>query len=664
MFHRRLQILLCFIPLPVVAFLLSELTAGRQNCNIALGAESAGSITFSRDVAPIFFKNCAICHRPGQVAPMSLLTYSDARPWARSIKEKVLDRTMPPWHADPAYGKFRNDRRLSKDDIDTIVAWVDGGAPEGNPKNLPPPPGFTEGWKIGKPDVVLTMPVKFDVPAQGVLDYKYFRLPTHFTEDRWVQAAEVRVGSPAVVHHVIVFVENPHSNPGANQDAGLESLTGVAPGEEPVILPDGVGMLVRAGSVLVFQIHYTPSGVAQSDQTSVGMIFSKKPVVKAAMGGAAINSDFAIPPGDPRYEVRSSYEVDADCHITSLMPHMHVRGRDFQYRLVYPDGSSRIILSVPRYDFNWQTRYQFAESVAAPKGSRIDCVAHFNNSSDNKANPDPARLVRWGPQTWDEMMIGFIEFTLDHQRLQPSEQPVSGPESSKQSVQHGSGDKSAERKPAAVLPTIEQILDKYIHAMGGRQAVQAPTSRFMRGTISAPSIGADGTVEIYAKAPNKELTEIQSGILGSSRTGFNGTTAWEEENDEPRDLAVYPRREADFYLPLKLQEVYPRIELKGQEKIRNCEAYVLEAPRGGNPRRWYFDTNTGLLIRTENRDSGGALRRREDYEDYRAVDGIQVPFTTHWLDEDGIEIIIKFTEVKNNVPIDDSKFEKPVPKTA
>jgi len=395
-------------------------------------AASSNQVTFAKEVAPIFYQKCASCHRPGEIAPMSLLSYKDARPWAKAIREKVIDRTMPPWHADPTYGHFKNDRSLSPKEIDTIVAWVDGGAKEGNPKELPPVPQFTEGWQIGQPDVVLTMPREFDVPATGVVDYQYIVVPTNFTEDRWVQAAEIRPGNRAVVHHVIAFLAPPAgAQSGAGQfgrGRGLEgrfdSLTGTAPGEEPMMLPDGFGKLVKAGSRVVLQMHYTPNGTAQKDRTSIGIIFCKKPPQKVMSGGAALNAFFAIPPGADHHEVRSNYTFKEDAHILSLMPHMHVRGKDFQYRLIYPDGTSKIILSVPRYDFNWQTRYELAEPVAAPKGSKLECVAHFDNSAKNKANPDPAKTVLWGPQTWEEMMIGFVGFTRDGQNLQAASQSV------------------------------------------------------------------------------------------------------------------------------------------------------------------------------------------------------------------------------------------------
>jgi mono/diheme cytochrome c family protein len=380
-------------------------------------------VTFTKDVAPIFYQHCAACHRPGEIAPMSLLNYKETRPWAKAIREKVATRQMPPWHADPAYGQFKNDRRLSPKEIDTIVAWVDGGAKEGHPKDLPPPPQFTEGWQIGKPDAVLQMPREFHVPATGVVDYQYIVIPTNFTEDRWVQAVEIRPGNRAVVHHVIAFLTGPETQFGWGRAGGrgvegrMDSLGGTAPGEQPVVFPAGVARLLKAGSHIVLQMHYTPNGTATTDRTSVGLIFSQGPPQKPMSGSAAINALFLIPPGAESHEVRASYTFREDVHLISLMPHMHLRGKDFQYRLVYPDGSSKIILSVPRYDFNWQTRYELTEALPVPKGSRLECVAHFDNSAKNKWNPDPTKMIHWGQQTWDEMMVGFIGFTRDSQEV-------------------------------------------------------------------------------------------------------------------------------------------------------------------------------------------------------------------------------------------------------
>lgn len=407
-------------------------------------ASDKAAITFSREVAPIIIKNCVSCHRPGEVAPMSLLTFKEVRPWAKSIREKVAQRQMPPWFADPHVGVFSNDARLSQKEIDTVVSWVDGGAIEGDPRHLPPAPKFVEGWNIGKPDVVITMPDEYNVPAEGVIPYKYFAVPTNFKEDRYVQFAEIRQGNRKLVHHVIVDVRYPGKGPlpaaGELNPESLRSgrpssgerpadsdgrLVGWAPGEAPLILKPGHAKLIKAGSVLIFQVHYTPNGQAGKDRSSVGLIFSRTPVEKRVITAGAFARGLAIPPGDPNYESKSSYEFKEDSHIDSLHPHMHFRGKDFEYRLVYPDGKSKLLLSVPKWDFGWQMTYFLKEPVAAPKGSRLECVAHFDNSAKNKFNPDPTKLVSWGPQTWDEMMIGYLDYTIDKQDLR-SKLPESG----------------------------------------------------------------------------------------------------------------------------------------------------------------------------------------------------------------------------------------------
>ncbi|HXG94327.1 MAG TPA: cytochrome c [Blastocatellia bacterium] len=394
----RLPILVAFTFIAALAFVAQP--AGASDIK-----DQAKNITFNKHVAPIFYKNCVSCHRAGEVAPMSLVTYKEARPWARSIKEKVATRVMPPWHADPHYGPYANDRRLSQSDIDTIVAWVDQGAKEGDPKDLPAPPQFVDGWNIGKPDVIFQMPQEYTVPATGVVEYKYFSVPTNFTEDRWVQAAEVRPGNRAVVHHVIVMVQS--------KDGQRRILVGYAPGEQPAVIPKGLARKVPAGSTLVFQVHYTPNGTETKDRSYVGLVFSKEPPQAEVLTRPIMNANFTIPAGHPNYEVRSSYTFTEDAHIRTLMPHMHLRGKDFEFRVTYPDGTSKIILSVPKYDFSWQSYYVLKDPVPAPKGTRVDCVAHFDNSEKNKFNHDPTKEVRWGDQTWEEMMIGWMSFTWD-----------------------------------------------------------------------------------------------------------------------------------------------------------------------------------------------------------------------------------------------------------
>ena len=394
-------------------------------CLIATAATNPPQVTFSKDVAPILARNCQSCHRPGEAAPMSLLTYQQARPWAKAIREAVLMKKMPPWFADPHYGKFRNDRSMAQKDVDTLVSWADLGAPEGNPKDLPKPMTFVNGWNIGKPDMVLDMPAAFDVPASGTIDYQYVIIPTKFTEDRWVQMAEVRPGNRAVVHHVIAFIRDPKSNWMRDHEPGVvfvpekgggrrdnsspsDSLAGFAPGMPPIVLEPGQGRLVKAGSDIVFQLHYTANGKAAQDRTKVGLVFCKQPPTERVLTVGAMNNKFAIPPGDANYRVDSEIEINHEVKLTSMLPHMHLRGKDFEYRLLFPTGETQTILSVPRYDFGWQLWYEPVSDILLPKGTKVSCTAHFDNSANNPNNPDPAKTVKWGDQSWEEMMIGFF----------------------------------------------------------------------------------------------------------------------------------------------------------------------------------------------------------------------------------------------------------------
>lgn len=397
---------------------------------VAAAATVPAPRTYSKDVAPIIQERCQECHRPGEAAPMSFGNFKEVRPWAKAIKAAVVLKKMPPWFADPQYGHFRNDRSLSQAEIDTLVAWVDGGAVEGNPKDLPAPKQFLTGWGIPKPDLVLEMPQAFEVPASGTVDYQYVILPLGFTEDRWVQASEVRPGARSVVHHVIAFIREPGSKWGRDQQPGVpfvpeknskgerqafggDMLSGFAPGVPPTILAPGQGRLIKAGSDVVLQLHYTANGKGQKDQSKVGIVFCKEPPRERVMSLAATNNKFVIPAGDANYRVDSEIELAHEVKLYSLLPHMHFRGKDFDFRLIFPTGETQTILSVPHYDFNWQLWYTPSGDIVIPKGTKVACTAHFDNSANNPNNPDATKEVRWGEQTWEEMMIGFFDVSFD-----------------------------------------------------------------------------------------------------------------------------------------------------------------------------------------------------------------------------------------------------------
>ncbi len=419
-------------------------------------------VTFSKDVAPILFKNCVECHRANEAAPMSLMSYKEARPWAKSIKEKVITREMPPWHADPHFGEFSNDRRLSQKDVDTIAAWVDGGAKEGDQKDLPPQPVFTDGWAIGKPDVVLQMPQEFTLDASGPDEYRYFEIPTNFKEDRYVQMVEARPGNRKIVHHFTAQIRlaprtatlkqfmsqksifrmeglltrmkegAPVYDDGCalgNGGRGLtldtneelpsyERLANFAPGRNPWILEPGTVKVIPAGAKIVLEMHYTKAtGKVEKDRSMVGLIFAKEPPDKHLFTHGIANMYFSIPPGAENHRVTACWTTKEDIHLQSMMPHMHLRGKAMEYKAFYPDGRSEVLLNVPNYSFSWQTVYCLKKPAALPKGTKIVVTAYFDNSAKNKNNPDPTKAVRYGDPTYDDMVIGFINYTVDSQHL-------------------------------------------------------------------------------------------------------------------------------------------------------------------------------------------------------------------------------------------------------
>jgi uncharacterized protein DUF3471/copper type II ascorbate-dependent monooxygenase-like protein len=437
--------------IPVCALLLAVICLFMAQGSEASDRERSRSVTFNKEVAPILFKHCAGCHRPNDLAPMSLLSYKDARPWARSIRERVISREMPPWSADPHYGKFSNDVQLSQQEIDTIVAWVDGGAKEGATKDLPPTPSYMDDWKIGKPDIVFAMTEEYTIEAKGSDEYINFSIPTSFKEDTWIQAAEIHPGNKRVVHHVIAFIQSPqmaraaaHPSPQsifyqdgtlirAKMDApvyddGCQAPSGgmargsgqeglglplcfYAPGKDTDVWPAGVAKAIPAGSNIVLQVHYSKTtGKVEKDRTSVGLILAKQPPEKSITSFAVLNHYFRIPPGAPNHEVTGCYTFSRDIELYTYLPHMHLRGKDMKYEVLYPDGRRETLLYVPRYNFNWQTMYRLEKPVAIPKGTKMIVTAHFDNSERNKYNPDPTKPVRFGDPTYDEMMVGYFDY--------------------------------------------------------------------------------------------------------------------------------------------------------------------------------------------------------------------------------------------------------------
>ena len=434
--------------------------------------EPQGTVTYTKHIAPLLQERCVSCHRPGEVGPFALTDYEEVVGWASMMREVVAEGRMPPWSANPEVGHFANDTRLTDAEKKLLDSWVENGCPQGNPADLPAPKHWTDGWRISEPDQIVKMPKPYNVPAEGVVSYQHIMIDPGWKEDKWIQMAEVRPSNRAVVHHIIVFVMPPGmmagpfgggAGGGGRGRAALDEagdaetpaaergqqggergqrggggrgrggaagalagggLTAYVPGNAPSIYKPGVAAFVPKGSRIVFQMHYTPNGTAQEDQSYLGVVFADpKTVKKRVHGGAAINHGLAIPPQDENYEARSSYKFMNDQMLISMSPHMHLRGKSFRFEAKYPDGSEEVLLDVPKYDFNWQLRYELAEPKRMPAGTVLNCTAHYDNSEGNLANPNPNDTVHWGPQTWHEMMIGFFTSLAVEDDAYPTEKP-------------------------------------------------------------------------------------------------------------------------------------------------------------------------------------------------------------------------------------------------
>lgn len=388
--------------------------------------------TFYKNVVPILQNHCQVCHRTGEIAPMPLVTYDDVKPWVAAMKTAVQSKQMPPWFADPRYGKFSNDPSLSNAEIATIVKWADAHAPAGDPKEAPEPPHWAQGWNIPQPDQVFTMPVPVQLPAQGDVEYTYEIVPTHFKEGRWVQMSEVRPTSREHVHHAVVYIRPPEStwlrdapvgkpftaadmtDPKSHAEAlatTSDMLLVYAPGSEPDRWPEGMAKYIPAGSDLIFQMHYTTNGTAATDQTAMGMIFAKHLPAQRVLTLQLTNHSFVIPPETDNYNVYQRGTLPKDATLLSFFPHMHLRGKRFEYDLVRADGTIEPLLKV-KYDFHWQLSYRLATPLPLKAGTVIQAVGTYDNSDNNMHNPDPKKSVTWGGQTYEEMMVGFFDVAV------------------------------------------------------------------------------------------------------------------------------------------------------------------------------------------------------------------------------------------------------------
>ncbi|HLG42532.1 MAG TPA: redoxin domain-containing protein [Planctomycetota bacterium] len=392
---------------------------------------SDAPLTWHKDIEPVFQAKCMECHRPGMIGPFSLLKYEQVKASVKRVREAVESRRMPPWHANPDIGgPWENNRGLSKDEADRILRWIDSGAAKGDPKDAPAPKVWVDGWTIGKPDIVYEMPDPIEVPAEGAIPYKYVRIRTNFKEDRWIKAAEVRPGAREVVHHILTFVEFPLNRLREQRpiDGGLFHgyFAALVPGERPNVYADGMGKLLPAGAHIIFQIHYNAVGKKMSDRSSIGLVFAEKaPKVEVTTRGI-VNRRLKIPPGAANHKEEASFTFPHEAKILSFMPHSHVRGKAWRYTAYYPDGKEEVLLDVPQYDFNWQSSYRYQDPKLVPKGTKVVAVCWFDNSPGNPANPDPKVEVKWGMQTWEEMLIGYMDFIKTDPKAPDGPEPKDG----------------------------------------------------------------------------------------------------------------------------------------------------------------------------------------------------------------------------------------------
>jgi cytochrome c553 len=405
----QFRILLLALSLVLIA---SASFAASSNENSA----DQNAVTWSEQVAPLLYEKCATCHRPGQTAPMSLLTYDDARPWAKSIRKVTHERVMPPWFANPEHGEFVEDPRLSDQEIQMLANWVEAGAPAGDLSKAPAPPTFASGWVSGEPDVIFTME-PFEITDDMEDHYQWVQVDNHLNEDRWIKSMEVHATFPEAVHHNLTYLGPSDATIASVQGAGaidLDFVSGWGPGVAPMVYPEGYGKLLPANSTVFFQMHYhkTPGpGTGGTDQTSVGMTFYDERPENVIATLWIVDPVLDIPPGEANYTSDSSFTVEHDALLFNFTPHMHLRGKSMRFTAEHPEGKKDVLLDVVDYDFNWQLTYTPVKPTFVPAGTRIAVDAVFDNSADNPLNPDPTVNVRFGEKTTDEMMVGFLHYS-------------------------------------------------------------------------------------------------------------------------------------------------------------------------------------------------------------------------------------------------------------
>jgi peroxiredoxin len=615
------------------------------------GAEPA--VTYSQQISRLLQARCVSCHRDGEIAPFPLTSYDEVQGWGETIREVVEQERMPPWLADPKYGKFSNDCRLSEAEKQLIYDWLDAGAPEGDRSQLPEPRAFSVGWQITPPDqVIFIADQPVDVPAEGVVKYQHFLVDPGFKEDRWIKAAECRPGNRSVVHHIVVnFIP-----PGAKPRIGLNGATvGFAPGIPPVRMPEGMAMFVPAGSKLLFQMHYTPNGSPQQDRSSLGIVFADPKEIRHKVDSfGAANVTLDLPPGEADVTVKSEHRFSRPVTLLSMMPHMHLRGKSFRFEVHYPDGRSEILLDVPHYDFNWQLRYELAEPKQLPADTLLTCTAHFDNSADNPVNPDPKAQVRWGEQTWDEMMIGYFGAVS----------AADDPNSASSALVREDAD--AERKARGVL-------ERSVEALGGQKRLSEHSvlSYKMHGklNISAGVVDFDGDATLQPTANRMRLAIVGGGFFKFAIV-LDGDHAWIKLNERVQDLpaeAVEEQRErmhaesvAQIY-PILADPQY-KLALIIDTKVGDRTAVGVRVRRElHRDVQLFFDTETWRLLKTETQinENGKDIRQETFLEDYAQIDEVWRPRRSRIRWDGADRALREMSEIRSTDQPEADAFAKP-----